>query len=312
MAQPVTERAYQGRVHVESRRLMTEWMGELGRAEAAGQVTGALMISGNCVELLRACHVLPMFPEVTALQNAIRHKSLPLILKAEQAGYSSDNCAYVKADVGLVLEGGFGPGKALPFPNLIVCNYVGCNVYVKWFEHLADISGGRLFMLDVPFARTDAPSAADVRYVVVGGVAVVLHGHPRLTADLDLAVDLEPPAAQRAIGALTGLGLQPSAPVRAEDFADPDLRSAWKRERGMPVFSMVVTADPLRAVDLFVDEPIPFEELYARSVALDVAGTPVRVASIEDLITLKQRTGRLQDEADIAALRELEKLGDGP
>ena len=166
MAQPVTERAYQGRVHVESRRLMTEWMGELGRAEAAGQVTGALMISGNCVELLRACHVLPMFPEVTALQNAIRHKSLPLILKAEQAGYSSDNCAYVKADVGLVLEGGFGPGKALPFPNVIVCNYVGCNVYVKWFEHLADISGSKLFMLDVPFARTDAPSADDIRYVV--------------------------------------------------------------------------------------------------------------------------------------------------
>jgi benzoyl-CoA reductase subunit B len=115
------------------------------------------------VELLRACHVLPMFPEVTALQNAIRHKSLPLILKAEQVGYSSDNCAYVKADVGLVLEGGFGPGKPMPFPDLIVCNYVGCNVYVKWFEHLADI---RLFMLDVPFARTDAPSADDVRYVV--------------------------------------------------------------------------------------------------------------------------------------------------
>jgi benzoyl-CoA reductase subunit B len=166
MAQPVTERAYQGKVHAESRRLMTAWMEELGRAEAERRVTSALMISGNCVELLRACHVLPMFPEVTALQNAIRHKSLPLILKAEQIGYSSDNCAYVKADVGLVLEGGFGPGKALPFPNLIVCNYVGCNVYVKWFEHLADISGGKLFMLDVPFARTDAPSADDIRYVV--------------------------------------------------------------------------------------------------------------------------------------------------
>jgi benzoyl-CoA reductase subunit B len=166
MAGAVTERAYQGRVHEESRRLMTAWMGGLGRAEAEKRVTGAIMISGNCVELLRACHVLPMFPEVTALQNAIRHKSLPLILKAEQVGYSSDNCAYVKADVGLVLEGGFGPGKALPFPNVIVCNYVGCNVYVKWFEHLADISGGKLFMLDVPFARTDAPSADDIRYVV--------------------------------------------------------------------------------------------------------------------------------------------------
>jgi benzoyl-CoA reductase subunit B len=47
-----------------------------------------------------------------------------------------------------------------------VCNYVGCNVYVKWFEHLADLSGSRLFVLDVPFVRTAEPNPADVRYVV--------------------------------------------------------------------------------------------------------------------------------------------------
>jgi benzoyl-CoA reductase subunit B len=166
MAGQVTERPYEGRMHQRSRELMGAWMAELGRAEAERRPTGALMISGNCVELLRACHVLPMFPEVTALQNAIRHRSLPLILKAEQAGYSSDNCAYVKADIGLFLDGGMGPGKPIPFPTITVCNYVGCNVYVKWFEHLADITGSRLFMLDVPFARTAEPSPADVRYVV--------------------------------------------------------------------------------------------------------------------------------------------------
>ena len=166
MAEAVTERQYQGRVHQRSRQLMSAWMGELARAEAEGVPTGALMISGNCVELLRACHVLPMFPEVTALQNAIRKKSLPLILKAEQAGYSSDNCAYVKADIGLFLDGGMGPGKPIPFPTITVCNYVGCNVYVKWFEHLADVSGSRLFVLDIPFARTPEPAPGDVRYVV--------------------------------------------------------------------------------------------------------------------------------------------------
>jgi len=166
MGAKVQERQYQGRVHERSRQLMSAWMAELGRAEAEGRPTGAIMISGNCVELLRACHVLPMFPEVTALQNAIRHKSLPLILKAEQAGYSSDNCAYVKADIGLYLEGGMGPGTPMPFPTITVCNYVGCNVYVKWFEHLADISGSKLFMLDVPFARTAEPSPSDVAYVV--------------------------------------------------------------------------------------------------------------------------------------------------
>jgi len=166
MATAVSERQYQGRVHEVSRRLMADWMAQLGRAEAEGVPTGAIMISGNCVELLRACQVLPMFPEVTALQNAIRHKSLPLILKAEQAGYSSDNCAYVKADIGLFLEGGMGPGKPIPYPTITVCNYVGCNVYVKWFEHLADVTGSTLFMLDVPFARTEEPGEADVRYVV--------------------------------------------------------------------------------------------------------------------------------------------------
>ncbi len=166
MTGQVAERQYQGALHEQSRQLMSAWMGELGRAEAEGRPTAALMISGNCVELLRACHLLPMFPEVTALQNAIRKKSLPLILKAEQAGYSSDNCAYVKADIGLFLDGGAGPGKPLPFPTVVVCNYVGCNVYVKWFEHLADIAGAPLFMIDVPFARTPEPGPEDVRYVV--------------------------------------------------------------------------------------------------------------------------------------------------
>jgi benzoyl-CoA reductase subunit B len=167
MTTAVAERQYQGKVHEHSRRLMSDWMAALGRAEAEGVPTGAIMISGNCVELLRACHVLPMFPEVTALQNAIRHKSLPLILKAEQAGYSSDNCAYVKADIGLFLDGGMGPGKPMPFPTITVCNYVGCNVYVKWFEHLADISGSKLFMLDVPFARTAGEATqGDIQYVV--------------------------------------------------------------------------------------------------------------------------------------------------
>ena len=166
MAAPVTERQYQGKVHAHSREIMQAWFDELARANETGRPTAAIMISGNCVELLRAFDVLPVFPEITALQNAIRKKSLPLILKAEQVGYSSDNCAYVKADIGLYLDGGMGPGTPIPFPTVTVCNYVGCNVYVKWFEHLAEIAHSELFMLDIPFSRTPEPTPDDVRYVV--------------------------------------------------------------------------------------------------------------------------------------------------
>src|SRR5574342_603448 len=161
MATAITERQYQGQVHEQSRQLMSRWMDELGRAEAEGRPTGALMISGNCVELLRACHLLPMFPEVTALQNAIRKKSLPLILKAEQAGYSSDNCAYVKADIGLFLEGGMGPGKPIPFPTVTVCSYVGGNVYVKWFDRRAQPE--RHPVRGEPAPRADRPLRAGLR-----------------------------------------------------------------------------------------------------------------------------------------------------
>ncbi len=157
---------YQPQAHEESKRLMAGWMADLGRAAQTGEPAACLMISGNCVEILRAFDIHPMFPEVTALQMAIRKQSLPMILSAEQRGYSGDNCAYVKADVGFMVSGGYGPNGTLPSPSLVLCNYVGCNVYIKWFEHTADYTGGRLFMLDVPFLRAERPSESDVRYVV--------------------------------------------------------------------------------------------------------------------------------------------------
>ena len=78
-----------------------------------------------------------------------------------------------------------------------------------------------------------------VRFVVVGGVAVVLHGHTRSTVDLDLVVDLASDDAVRAIEALTAAGLEPRLPVDARDFADDATRRSWIEERGMQVFTML-------------------------------------------------------------------------
>ena len=148
---------------------------------------------------------------------------------------------------------------------------------------------------------------AGVRYVTVGGVAVVLHGHARLTADLDLVVDLAPRGAADAIDALTAIGFRPRLPVEASGFADPAVRERWITQHGMRVFSMWDPDDPLRSVDLFVEYPIDFEELWARSVVVDIDGTPVRVASIADLIRLKRIADRPVDLEDIAALEAIEE-----
>ena len=158
---------YRGSIHQQQKDLMLDWYQRLDHAAETGDPpTVSMMISGNCVELLEGFGAIPLYPEVNALQLAIRHQSLEPILAAEEMGYAGDNCAYVKADIGCMLKGITPTGGRLPKPTLVLCNFVGCNTYVKWFEHVAAFTGAPLFVLDVPFLRGDHPSQADIDYVV--------------------------------------------------------------------------------------------------------------------------------------------------
>ena len=148
----------------------------------------------------------------------------------------------------------------------------------------------------------EALNRAQVRYVVVGGLATVLHGHARLTADIDLVIDLSPAEARKTLETLVGLGFRPRAPVDPLAFADPGIRGQWIHEKGMRVFSLWDPANPMREVDLFVEHPIDFNELWNRSEVIELTHTVVRIASIPDLIYLKRLAGRAQDLADVEAL----------
>ena len=150
-----------------------------------------------------------------------------------------------------------------------------------------------------------ALAEAGVRYLVVGGVAVVLHGHLRATVDLDLVLDLEPGNTVRALDALLASGFRPVAPVPVREFADPTARERWAREKQMVVFSLWTDADPTFKVDLFVEEPFDFAAAWERAAVVDLAGVEVRVASLSDLLEMKRRAGRAQDLADVAALAEI-------
>ncbi len=137
----------------------------------------------------------------------------------------------------------------------------------------------------------------------MGGVAVVLHGHPRFTADLDLVVELTASNASAAIAALQTLGYRPRAPVRAEDFAVEDIRASWRKDKGLTVFSLWSSSYPGTEVDLFVEEPFDFGEAWSRRLdALLEDATTVHVVGIDDLRALKASVGRPKDVDDIAQL----------
>jgi predicted nucleotidyltransferase len=157
--------------------------------------------------------------------------------------------------------------------------------------------------------------AAGVRYLVVGGVAVVLHGHPRFTADLDIAIALDPPNVQAAFAALATLGYQPRVPVSADAFADPAERGRLVAEKGMTVLSFASPALAMTEVDMFADPPFAFGEVHERAERVELGDVPVRVASITDVIAMKRRVGRPKDLEDVAVLERLARdraeRGDG-
>jgi hypothetical protein len=150
-----------------------------------------------------------------------------------------------------------------------------------------------------------ALQAADVRFVVVGGMAVVLSGHVRMTVDLDLVVDLAPEPAARAMDALTALGLHPRVPVRPADFADARVRQEWIDTKHMQVLSFYDPQHVAREVDVFVAYPMEFERLLAGAVPTRTGDRTLLVASVDDLITMKRAAGRPQDLADVEALQRI-------
>ena len=155
-------------------------------------------------------------------------------------------------------------------------------------------------------AIIQALNQAEVRYLVVGGLAVVAHGHVRFTADVDLVLDLDEKNLRRALAAFEYLGFRPRAPVPLEDFADAEIRAGWIRDRGLTVLSLFSDRHPFTEVDLFVADPLGFDEAYQQRATFEISpGVEAAFVGIDDLILMKKAAGRPQDLSD---LEQLEKL----
>jgi hypothetical protein len=147
----------------------------------------------------------------------------------------------------------------------------------------------------------------DVRYLLVGGMAVVAHGHGRLTHDVDLVIQLDRENILRAFAALSRLGYQPRVPVTADAFAEPTNRRRWIEEKGMTVLNLYSDRYRTTPVDVFVEEPFDFDDAHARAHTADVEGVSFRYVDIATLIRMKEAAGRLVDLDDVHHLRMLQR-----
>lgn len=145
---------------------------------------------------------------------------------------------------------------------------------------------------------------AGVRYPIADGLAVNAHGYLRFTNDADVVIQLIPDNVLRTFAALGALGYTPVVPVTAEQFADQTTREGWIRENHMQVLQLWSDRHRETPIDIFVYEPFPFEDEYAKALIKPLYGTiDVRFVSIPTLIAMKEAAGREQDRIDIEHLR---------
>lgn len=145
---------------------------------------------------------------------------------------------------------------------------------------------------DLVLQVCEALNRVQARYLIIGGIACVLHGYARATDDVDILIERTAANAKRVLDALGRLGW---------GFAQE-----WSPKEILTRPITVIGDDP--AVDVFtVAWTVKYEEVIARAEVVDVDGVPIPLIAIDDLIATK-RTGRLQDAADIEVLEEIRRL----
>ncbi len=147
-----------------------------------------------------------------------------------------------------------------------------------------------------------------LRYAVIGGIAVNLHGYNRVTGDLDILLSLEDGNIRLFIDVVEKLGLVPRVPVALSDFAVKEKRQEWIDTKGMKVFSVFNPQDPLEHIDVMIDNPLSIDKYLSSAQVLQSDDLKISVVDIDSLIQLKREAGRERDLLDIRALEEIKRL----
>ncbi|WP_420643385.1 DUF6036 family nucleotidyltransferase [Candidatus Leptofilum sp.] len=128
----------------------------------------------------------------------------------------------------------------------------------------------------------------NVKYVVIGGIAAILHGVPRATFDLDILIEATLENSQRLLDALLDAGLGTAVLTTVEDLISHEI---------------TIFRDKIR-IDVQTETPgIRFEEAWEKRETMNYEGQPFFVVTREDLIASKLAAGRSVDLEDVRMLR---------
>ena len=140
---------------------------------------------------------------------------------------------------------------------------------------------------------------AGVRYAVVGGYAVALHGAVRGTLDIDIAILWSLESLRSTERALGDLGLVSRLPVGADEVFR--FRDEYVANRNLIAWNFYNPGNPIEQVDVV----ITYDLKGRRRKRLVTVDGPIQILGRRDLISMKLASGRPQDLEDAAALERL-------
>lgn len=153
-----------------------------------------------------------------------------------------------------------------------------------------------------------ALNAADIRYLVVGGVAVNLHGYSRFTGDVDILLALDAPNVDHLAALMARRGYVQRLPVDVRRLSDREQVRAWMTVKGMTAFTFIDPKLPQLSLDILTADSLDFDAFDGRKVIIEAGEVPIPVVSIDDLIDMKMKVNRQKDAEDIAALLALKDI----
>ena len=149
-----------------------------------------------------------------------------------------------------------------------------------------------------------------IKYLLVGGIAVNIHGSFRNTADMDILVEISDKNLAKIVTILKRKGYGVKQPVDPMLLADRKTRQAWIQDKHMKAFNFYKD-DELKEIDIIIDSPISFEEARKRAIKIKSGDITLPVISIDDLIKMKQKSNRPIDKLDITILRKIKRIKKG-
>lgn len=145
----------------------------------------------------------------------------------------------------------------------------------------------------------------DIKYLIVGGVAVNLYGYTRFTGDIDILLSLTEENLQKLDEVMKKLGYVERLPVSVFDLADQDKLNLYINEKNLKAYTYFSDQGLRLSLDIIVNESKEFDSFYDRSNVVEAWELELPVVALDDLIDMKKDAARDKDLLDLEALLKL-------